>query len=111
MSKIQDHCIFYLNLVRARDRIQYLQGGKEAAEGQAPYMCSLQRWQRHLCGGAIISSKYILTAAHCFEFLDDVSHIEILVGTNDMQSSEIRCKLHLFIPHHLFVQRIPKIYL
>lgn len=41
-------------------------GGKDAAEGEAPYQCSLQLGKLgHLCGCAIVSAEYILTAAHC----------------------------------------------
>jgi secreted trypsin-like serine protease len=30
-----------------------------------PWMVSLRKWGHHVCGGVIISSSYILTAAHC----------------------------------------------
>lgn len=43
-------------------------GGQDAAEGQAPYQCSLQRGSLgHYCGCAIVSTEYIVTAAHCLE--------------------------------------------
>lgn len=40
-------------------------GGREAHEGQFPHQISLRFKGSHNCGGSIISSKYILTAAHC----------------------------------------------
>lgn len=42
-------------------------GGSTAANGQFPYIASLRRSPEnsHFCGGSIVSSFYILTAAHC----------------------------------------------
>ncbi|KAF7991036.1 hypothetical protein HCN44_000841 [Aphidius gifuensis] len=41
-------------------------GGENASDGEFPYMVSLRRDGLHFCGGAIISPRHILTAAHCF---------------------------------------------
>lgn len=42
-------------------------GGSDAAEGQAPYQCSMQFLGDHTCGCAIISAEFVLTAAHCID--------------------------------------------
>lgn len=40
-------------------------GGFQTTIENIPWQVSLQRTSKHICGGAIISSQFILTAAHC----------------------------------------------
>ncbi|XP_053672127.1 trypsin-1-like isoform X2 [Anopheles nili] len=40
-------------------------GGFEIDVSEAPYQVSLQYNKRHNCGGSVLSSKWVLTAAHC----------------------------------------------
>lgn len=41
--------------------------GKEAALGQFPHQASIRKYSRHLCGGSIINSRWILSAASCVD--------------------------------------------
>ncbi|XP_012162886.1 serine protease SP24D [Ceratitis capitata] len=40
-------------------------GGQVAASGQFPYQVSIRLGGQHICGGALVSESYVLTAAHC----------------------------------------------
>ncbi|XP_071629599.1 chymotrypsin-2-like [Temnothorax longispinosus] len=62
-------------------------GGTDAPDGLYPYQVSLndRYTQTHLCGGAIVSKRYIITAAHCLERLNP-RNVIIGVGSNLLYS-------------------------
>lgn len=75
--------------------------GMDAVDGQAPYQCSMQKNSSHFCGCAIISSDWVLTAAHCL-LNENVNDIEILVGTNQWNAGGERYKIRSTVVHEKY---------
>ncbi|KAL0124384.1 hypothetical protein PUN28_006307 [Cardiocondyla obscurior] len=79
-------------------------GGDEAAEGEYPYVVSIKDlFQNHFCGGAIVSEKYVITAAHCLEKITDPSSIRIGAGSNRLIFQTNQYKAEAIIIHKGYV--------
>nr|XP_016943207.1 trypsin alpha-3 [Drosophila suzukii] len=57
-------------------------GGTATSIEDHPWQVSLQRSGAHFCGGSIISSNIIVTAAHCLDSPTTVSNLQIRAGSN-----------------------------
>ncbi|XP_010860804.1 PREDICTED: serine protease 44-like [Bison bison bison] len=65
-------------------RTSRIVGGRPAAEKKWPWQVSLQVNQKHICGGSLIGSRWVLTAAHCI-----FGHVEYTVkmGITQLQQT------------------------
>ncbi|NXA52588.1 PRS55 protease, partial [Nothocercus julius] len=76
-------------------------GGTDAEAGDFPWQVSIQTKGTHFCGGTIISSWWILTAAHCFgkELPPDLT---VVLGGIDLSQKLERKKLNSLILHEKY---------
>lgn len=60
-------------------------GGTSAGICEYPYQVSLETDGSYLCGGSIISEKWLITAAHCFRLVNHSSVVRVRSGSSFWQ--------------------------
>ncbi|KAF2904626.1 hypothetical protein ILUMI_01549 [Ignelater luminosus] len=71
----------FSGLVVATSKEIRIVGGKDAADGAYPHQVSLLKRGDHSCGGSIIHSEWVVTAASCVHQQPE-SSLTVLAGTN-----------------------------
>nr|XP_020041048.1 serine protease 55 [Castor canadensis] len=90
-----------------RTRYSRVIGGLEAEVGEFPWQVSIQAKNEHFCGGSILSTWWILTAAHCLSSEEvNPTELSVIVGTNDLTSSSMAIKKVTSIVLHKAFNRV-----
>ncbi|XP_030640150.1 granzyme G-like [Chanos chanos] len=59
--------------------------GGEAKPHSRPYMVSVQKTHRHICGGFLVSESFVMTAAHCYS---SAQNLEVVLGAHDLSAKD-----------------------
>ncbi|NWR40746.1 ACRO protein, partial [Tachuris rubrigastra] len=63
-------------------------GGSSAREASWPWLVSLHHvWipdTGHMCGGSLIHPQWVLTAAHCFNDVSNISLVYVMIGATQL---------------------------
>ncbi|XP_065102545.1 complement factor D-like [Paramisgurnus dabryanus] len=70
--------------------------GNEATAHSRPYMVSVQRNRRHVCGGFLISDQFVLTAAHC---RNNNEILTVVAGANKLSILKTRRSVSSYNKH------------
>ncbi|KAM9243131.1 transmembrane protease serine 9 isoform 2-T2 [Dugong dugon] len=80
-------------------------GGVEASPGEFPWQASLRENNEHFCGATIVSPRWLVSAAHCFNDFQDPTEWVAYVGTTYLSGSEastVRARISKIIKHPFY---------
>ena len=81
IRQITDTCSCILGCGISKDDLtKRVVNGKDATPHSWPWMVSLRRNGRHICGGSLIKPNWVITAAHCVAYDITVRAYTIVVG-------------------------------
>ncbi|XP_062049907.1 coagulation factor VII [Lepus europaeus] len=63
-------------------------GGKVCPKGECPWQAALMNGSTLLCGGSLLDTHWVVSAAHCFDKLRSLRNLTIVLGEHDLSEDE-----------------------
>ena len=74
---------------KKRKHIYDIVGGEQSIKGDFPWQVAIYYGKKFLCGGSLIDSRHVLSAAHCFNgIVNDLRRYLIVLGEYNRDSEE-----------------------
>ncbi|KAM6219658.1 transmembrane protease serine 9 [Rhynchocyon petersi] len=80
-------------------------GGVEASPGEFPWQVSLRENNEHFCGATVLSARWLVSAAHCFNEFQDPAEWVAYAGTTFLsgwEASTVRARVSHILKHPLY---------
>ncbi|XP_075300237.1 transmembrane protease serine 9 isoform X4 [Opisthocomus hoazin] len=77
-------------------------GGSAASRGEFPWQVSLRENNEHFCGAAVLTERWLVSAAHCFTEFQDPAMWAAYTGTTSLRGSDggaVKMGIARIIPH------------
>lgn len=97
--------LFSVGSTFAAPSIPRIVNGTDTAIASIPFQVSLQFYNMHTCGGAILNQHTIITAAHCLDYMTEhhtLSMLSVRVGSSYLQREGTVYNLSQAIVHELY---------
>nr|XP_016851088.1 PREDICTED: ovochymase-2 isoform X1 [Anolis carolinensis]XP_016851089.1 PREDICTED: ovochymase-2 isoform X1 [Anolis carolinensis] len=88
-------------------------GGNQVHQGSHPWQVSLKRNNHHFCGGTLVSTQWVVTAAHCVVSSSLLSLLTVTAGEHDLSlkdKEEQTLQVKQIIRHPKFNRKKPMDY-
>ncbi|XP_073899059.1 coagulation factor VII isoform X1 [Castor canadensis] len=63
-------------------------GGKVCPKGECPWQAVLTVNGKLLCGGTLLDTSWVVSAAHCFDKIQDWRNVSVVLGEHDLSEDE-----------------------
>lgn len=80
--------------------VEMVTGGTPVSVNEIPYQIALFQNGTFRCGGSILNEKWILTAAHCFDYPSNPNIVKVGISTLNQNNQTFEIKQKVIHPNY-----------